>query len=246
MTTAATSSGAAENLADGRASALAASPLFQNLSSCAFEDVARRAVRRKLAKGEELFGAREPARAMYLVLAGRVRIWTVSAAGAEITLNILSEGALFGEIGVLDGGERTASASAATPAEVLRIDAATFFDAMSREPQLAKNAIEMLCARLRWVSARMEDSALRSAPERLARLLEHLAQDHGVETSEGVRIDAKFTQGELARWTMMSRESLNKILMRWRDEGLVAQERGVLTLRDRERLEEIAEFGEEG
>lgn len=219
--------------------------LFQNLAEPTLDRLRQQIRARKLAKAELLFSAGDPSDTMYLVQRGRIRIWTVSAAGAEVTLNVLGPGTVFGEIGLLDGSERTAGASALDAVELLAISRSAFDSALERDPQLARNVINFLCERLRWVSARMEDSALRSAPERLSRMLVHLVHDYGVETPEGLQLSINLTQGELARWTHMSRESLNKILNRWSDEGLLVQSRGKITVQDQDRLEEIAEFGED-
>ena len=219
--------------------------LFEKLAQPTLDGLRQQLRTRKLTKGELLFNAGDPSDSMYLVKSGRVRIWTVSAAGAEVTLNVLGPGTVFGEIGLLDGSERTAGASALDAVELLAIQRGAFDNALDRDPQLARNVIGFLCERLRWVSARMEDSALRSAPERLSRMLVHLVNDYGIETAEGMQLSINLTQGELARWTHMSRESLNKILNRWSDEGLLAQSRRKITVKDLERLEEIAEFGEE-
>lgn len=219
--------------------------LFKTLAAPTLDSLRQQMRTRKLAKGELLFSSGDPSDSMYLVESGRIRIWTVSAAGAEITLNVLGPGTVFGEIGLLDGSERTAGASALDAVELHAIQRGAFDNALDRDPQLARNVIAFLCERLRWVSARMEDSALRSAPERLSRMLVHLVNDYGVETDAGMQLSINLTQGELARWTHMSRESLNKILNRWSDEGLLEQSRGKITVQDIERLEEIAEFGED-
>lgn len=219
--------------------------LFDGLAEQTLDGLRQQMRARKLAKAELLFNAGDPSDSMYLVQRGRIKIWTVSAAGAEVTLNVLGPGTVFGEIGLLDGSERTAGASALDAVELLAISRSAFDNALDRDPQLARNVISFLCERLRWVSARMEDSALRSAPERLARMLNHLVNDYGIETNEGMQLSINLTQGELARWTHMSRESLNKILNRWSDEGLLQQSRGKITVQDQERIEEIAEFGED-
>jgi CRP/FNR family cyclic AMP-dependent transcriptional regulator len=219
--------------------------LFENLAAPTLEGLRQQMRTRKLAKAELLFSAGDSSDTMYLVESGRIRIWTVSAAGAEVTLNVLGPGTVFGEIGLLDGSERTAGASALDRVELHAISRGAFDNALDRDPQLARNVISFLCERLRWVSARMEDSALRSAPERLARMLVHLVHDYGVETAEGMQLSINLTQGELARWTHMSRESFNKILNRWSDEGLLQQSRGKITVQDQERIEEIAELGED-
>jgi len=218
--------------------------LLRNLAPRTLEDLARQAQRRQVAKGEMLFNVGDPSTGLYIVANGRVRIWTVSAAGAEITLNVLTKGAFFGEIGMLDGNPRTAGASAMAPSELITIGKRSFFDALERDPLLARNVIEFLCRRLRWVSARMEDAALRQAPQRLARLLVFLANDHGVKTPNGIEIGIKLTQGELAQWAAMSREGLNKLLVRWAEDGTLTQSRGGIVVHSLEKLDEIAEFGE--
>lgn len=219
--------------------------LFKATSGATLELFTRQSQRLRLAKGELLFDAGDPSNAMYIVLSGRVRIWTVSAAGLEITLNVLDPGAIFGEIGLLDASERTASASGMQASELLAINRRSFFDALRHDSQLAENVIGFLCERLRWVSARMEDSALRTAPERLARILSHLCCDYGTETADGIALTVNLTQGELARWAMMSRESLNKTLSRWAEEGLLTPTRDKIVIHDAERLDDIAELGEE-
>lgn len=217
--------------------------IFAGANPEVLAQIARRMQRRPLGKGELLFSAGDPSDALYIVVDGRIRIWTVSAAGAEVTLNVLTPGALFGEIGMLDGSGRTAGASAMAPSQVVSISRGMFFDALDRDPRIARNVIQVLCARLRWTSARMEDATLRQGPQRLARILGHLAVEHGRKTARGVEIQIKLTQGELAQWTAMSRESLNKLLSRWGDDGLVIQDGGRIVIKDVDELEELAEFG---
>lgn len=223
---------------------LEALKIFEAVDPSTLDQIRRRAQRRALDKGELLFNVGDASDALYVIAEGRIRIWTVSAAGAEVTLNVLTSGDVFGEIGMLDGGIRTAGASAMMPAQLISIARRTFFDALDRDPRLVRNVVDLLCRRLRWTSARMEDAALRQAPQRLARIVAHLARDHGKATPKGIAIQLKLTQGEMAQWTAMSRESLNKVLSRWAAERILSQDRGILVVHDLERIDEIAEFGE--
>jgi CRP-like cAMP-binding protein len=219
--------------------------LFANLRAETLDALRERAATRSLAKGELLFNLGDASDYMYVVRSGRIRIWAVSAAGAEVTLNILGPGSCLGEIGLLDGSERTAGASALDKAELIVVARPAFDHALDTDPQLARNVIALLCNRLRWISQRMEDSALRTAPERLARLIVFFCRDYGEETENGVRVEMNLTQGELARWAQMSRENLNKTLNRWVDEGLISQSRGNIEIHDVERMEDIAELGDD-
>jgi CRP-like cAMP-binding protein len=223
---------------------LEALDIFKAIDPSTVEQIARRAQNRTLEKSELLFNVGDTSDALYVIADGRVRIWTVSAAGAEVTLNVLTNGAVFGEIGMLDGGVRTAGASAMLRTRLMSIARRTFYEALDRDPQLVRNVIDLLCRRLRWTSARMEDATLRQAPQRLARILGHLARDHGKATPQGIEVVLKLTQSEMAQWTAMSREGLNKVLNRWGEERLLTQNRGGLIVHDLERIDEIAEFGE--
>jgi len=223
---------------------LEALDIFKAIDPSTVDQIARRAQSRTLDKGELLFNVGDTSDALYVIAEGRIRIWTVSAAGAEVTLNVLTNGAVFGEIGMLDGGVRTAGASAMLRTRLTSIARRTFYEALDRDPQLVRNVIDLLCSRLRWTSARMEDATLRQAPQRLARILGHLARDHGRATTGGIEVVLKLTQSEMAQWTAMSREGLNKLLNRWSEERLLSQDRGGLIVHDLERIDEIAEFGE--
>jgi len=230
----------------GQALRLSTLDIFKGVAPETNERISREAQMRHLGKNELLFNVGDESNALYVIAEGRMRIWTVSSAGAEITLNVLTNNSIFGEIGMLDGCDRTAGASAMVPTNLIVITRSCFFGALDRDPQLSRNVVEFLCRRLRWISARMEDAALRQAPQRLARLLGYLARDHGRPTSggEGIDVAIKLTQGELAQWTAMSRENLNKTLNRWQDEGLLNQTRNQLTILDLPGLDEIADQGE--
>jgi CRP/FNR family transcriptional regulator, cyclic AMP receptor protein len=217
--------------------------IFAGIGEATIADIVRQTRRRSLARGEVLFNAGDPSDSLYVVADGRIRIWTVSAAGSEVTLNVLASGAIFGEVGMLDGSPRTAGASAMDETRLLAMSQAAFFYALDRDPKLARNVIELLCQRIRWTSARMEDATLLQSPQRLARILCHLAREHGKPTGKGVLIQTKLTQGELAQWTAMSRENVNKLLNRWVRDGLLSQDKGSLVLHDAEALENFAEFG---
>src|SRR4051794_2370061 len=85
--------------------------IFKGVVPATLEQIVGRAQRRAVGKGELLFNVGDGADAFYVVLEGRMKIWTVSATGIEVTLNVLTAGTEFGEIGMLDGSVRTAGAS---------------------------------------------------------------------------------------------------------------------------------------
>ena len=115
---------------------------------------------------------------LYGILSGRVRIYSNSAEGAEIMLNVLEQGDLFGEIALLDGSTRTASAAAMEQADLLRIHRAHFLPYVKANPDLILAMLTLLCQRLRWTSSVIEDAAFLAFPARLAKRLLVLAERH--------------------------------------------------------------------
>ena len=155
---------------------------------------------------------------------------------------MLTTGAVFGEIGMLDGDVRTQAPPQCEDAPT-SISRRTFYEALDRDPQLVRNVIDLLCRRLGgpvpgW---RTPPCARRPSVSRgsSAILLGTMARPR-----EGDRNRRQAHQSEMAQWTAMSREGLNKVLNRWAEERLLTQDRGGLIVHDLERIDEIAEFGE--
>ncbi len=114
---------------------------------------------------------------MYVVVQGRIEVSVVSAAGRKISLNLISAGNCFGEVGMIDNQDRTASAVALEPTSLQPIGRSTFFAAARVCPDLAITITEILCERVRWLSDSVEDYALLSLDRRLARRLLLLHDD---------------------------------------------------------------------
>ncbi len=205
-----------------RAQLLAKSFLFRGLEPGLLESVARLCLPRKLGVGETLFWEDEPADALFGVAKGLIRIWVHGPDGRELTLNLMESGDFFGEIALLDGLPRTASASALADTEMLSVPRAAFLELMVKEPKLALHIIELLCERLRYNTDRIRDAAFLDLGARLAKTLEALALGHGEEGPEGILITAKLNQSELAQLLGVTREAVNKQLKQFAQEGLIS------------------------
>lgn len=104
--------------------------------------------------GELLFAEGDPSGDVMRVIDGTVDI--VRALGDEtIVLGTVNAGEYLGEMGVIEGQPRSASARAATDIEVEVLPADSFFDRVSNDPQTAGMLIRRLSARLRDVSDRL-------------------------------------------------------------------------------------------
>jgi CRP-like cAMP-binding protein len=213
--------------------------LFRGLPSATLDRIAELALRRAYRKGETIFAQSDPGDGLYGVVTGRVRISASSPDGKELFLNIMEPGDAFGEIALLDGRQRTATACATAPSDVLLIVRDHFLALLRREPELVTHLLELLCQRLRWMSGLTEESALLPVPARLARRLLSLVNLHGQATAKGIRL--AISQEEVARFVGLSRQIVNQHLQHWKGQGWVALGRGSITIVDPDALQALVD-----
>lgn len=101
-------------------------PLFQFLGSQELATVASRMSLSTYGAGEVIFHKDEPGTTLHIIAAGSVKIYVPSEGGEEAPLAILRAGDYFGELALLDGGSRSASAAALTKTATLSLDREEF------------------------------------------------------------------------------------------------------------------------
>ena len=210
------------------------SPLFRGLAPGLFDGVAALAVQRAFRAGELVFSQGDAGDALFAVVVGRIRISTGTPDGREIFLNIMEPGDTFGEIALLDGGTRTASATAITDAELVSVGRDPLFSLLGREPRVAVELLRLCGERLRWTSGLLEDAALLDAPARLAKRLLSLGQLHGEQSATGLRL--RLSQEDLAGFLGITRQAVNQQLQAWKAKGWVELGRGLVTIRDEQAI----------
>jgi CRP-like cAMP-binding protein len=216
--------------------------LFRGLPAATIQQIAALAVRRSYKDGAIVFSQADPGDSLYGVVTGKIRISASSPDGKEMFLNIMEPGDTFGEIALLDGHHRTATASATAPSELMIIMREHFLGLLRREPKLVTHLLELLCQRIRWTSGLAEESALLGVPARLARRLLSLGKLHGRETPSGVQLG--ISQEEMARFLGLSRQVVNQYLQTWKASRWVSLGRGRITIIDQDALQAIVAANE--
>ena len=156
-----------------------------------------------------VFDQGDPARLVYLVKRGQVRISRLTADGKEVTVAVLGPGDLFGEETLFEEHPRTTVATCMEESLLCSASADDLFALLSRNPALALNVAKILSDRLGDASATMEDLAYARVPDRIVHLFERLAVEHGVVTPEGTRVDVRLTHAEIASLIGSTRETVS-------------------------------------
>jgi len=209
--------------------------LLRGLAEDTLDRIAALAVRRNYPRGTAVFREGDPGDSLYVVITGQVRISTTHADGREVFLSLMEQGDSFGEIAVVDGRDRTATATAVVDSSLFLIGRADLFALMERDPRLPIYLLGVFCRRIRWTSDLVEEAVFLDVPARLARRLLRLAADHGTSVPGGTAL--KLSQADLASFLGASRQVVNQHLQGWRERGWIALSRGQVVIRDREALD---------
>ncbi len=191
-------------------------------------------------KGAEIYRRGDAGDSLMVILSGRVKITNITADAREVGLNFLGAGDLNGELAALDGGPRSANATALEPTEALVIWRRDLIPVLEQHPTAMLGIIATLAGKVRAMSAAVEQSNLNIAAKAAGALL-RLADRHGIAVAQGTRIEMKLSQRDLGNFAGLSRENMNRQLANLRDEGLIAIDGGEIVVLDREGLELAAE-----
>jgi CRP/FNR family transcriptional regulator, cyclic AMP receptor protein len=180
----------------------------------------------------------EVADSFHIVLDGRAAVRVTTPAGESAIVNILGPDSHFGEVSLLGRSDprRTASIVALEPMRTLSIPAAVFRDLRDRNPRLEQLVSGILARRVDELSAQVVEAMYDSLEHRVIHRLAQLAEVYG----SGGEVTIPLTQDELSQLVGGARPSVNQVLRRLVDEGLIAVGRGRVTLADVTALERRA------
>ncbi len=232
-------------MSDARlAEELARITLFRDLPPAALARLADGARRLAPADGAPLFAQGDAPDAVFAVLdgKGRVRVGAPDSAAKRLMVEVFRAGDVFGEIGVLDGAPRSADALVMGEVRLARIAAPVFLETAESEPALGLALARMLSARLRRTFGLLQDATFAPLEVRLARQVLYLLKTDSVKTERGVRLAARFRQGDLADLLGATTRSIISILNAWRSANLVAYdtEKAYLFVLDEAGLQSVA------
>ncbi|MDQ6793340.1 MAG: Crp/Fnr family transcriptional regulator [Chloroflexota bacterium] len=216
---------------------LATVPLFAGLDPDALDALGRTMRAQRFKRGEVVFHVGDPGDALFVVTSGAVKITLPSEAGDEAILATLRPGDFFGELALLDGAPRSATAAALEPTDTLVLPRAGFRELVSAQPAIRDALFAALAAELRRLTVHVEELHFLDIAGRLAARLARLSDEQGIAGLDGtIRLDAPLTQTDLASMVGCTRQSVNKLLGLFVSDGLLVLERDAIVVLDVEGL----------
>ena len=203
------------------------------------KEIEKIAINKHFKKSAVIFSEGDDGIGFFLVAYGQIKIFKLSSEGKEQILHIFGPGEPFGEVPVFSGQQFPASAETITETRLLFFPRTAFVDLISSNPSLSLNMLAVLSQRLRQFTVQIENLSLKEVPGRLAAYLIQVADERGGEDS----ISLNISKGQLASLLGTIPETLSRIFTRMSNQNLIEVRDRTIRLLDRERLEELAEYG---
>lgn len=219
---------------------LAAIPLFEQLSDEQRGRVAAAGFERSYERGAVVFHEGETAEALFVVLAGQVKLMRYSSKGRELLLHLVHPGQTFAEAALFAGDTYPATAEVVEPTRVWYLPRAALIDLLRGSPELALAMLGSVSMWTRRLASKLELLTQRRVEERLALYL--LARAGSEELEAGATIELAQPRNLIAAQLGTGPEVLSRTFRRLEDDAIVAASPHHVTVLDPARLHALAEW----
>jgi len=213
-----------------RTMTLKAVPFFTQLSDHELDLVRAVATEKTYPKNAVVLTEGEAGDSLYMIQAGKVKVFIGDEEGREIILKILGPGSFFGEMSMIDKQPRSASVTTLETSTFLVLQHTAFEKCVEQAPTIGNMVMQILAQRVREADRKIGTLALMDVYGRVASTLLELA----VYTNGKLMVGEKLSQQDLANMVGASREMVNRILKDLSDRGFISIESKSITIINRE------------
>jgi CRP/FNR family cyclic AMP-dependent transcriptional regulator len=209
------------------------------LSPAQAKALRRMSTARSYKTGELVFGPSRRPRQVYVLEDGLVRLFRVTATGAELTIGYVKPGEIFGEISVVSDRPREGFGQTRAASRILHVPRAAFVSLLRNHNPILYSVAKRLARRVMDLQSRVQDLVSLDARARLARFLLRIGVEHGHRDDEGLTVNLPLTHEEIGTLIGTSRQTVSLLFRELTDAGLVTRRGGKLVLPHPSRLEAI-------
>ena len=203
-------------------------PLFAGFPDEQLRALALLVTRRSVPRGSMIMAAGDPIDSLYIIIAGRLKVMMSEADGREVILSILGPGEIFGEMGLIDEGPRSASVFTIEPCELLSVSNRDFKKYILKNAEMAMTMMRGLVRRLREADRKIGSLAMFDVYGRVARLLLDMSENvDGRKT-----ITNRLTKQDIAKMVGASREMVSLVMKDLEMSGYFEVRGSMIVLRD--------------
>ena len=209
-------------------------PLFAMLGEDDLRAISGDFRARTYGKKEIIFHQGDASHDFYLIMSGKVRIFCNSPSGNETSIRVLTAREIIGEFALIDGQPRSATAQAITNCTLIELRQEILLKCLREMPDFSMALLRLLVQKLRWITEYAETIAQYDIGGRLLHIILFYNTRIGKEIEKGkcYELDLGLNQGDLASMVGARREWVNRLLVQWREQGLIDFHQGRITILD--------------
>jgi len=206
---------------------------FQGLDSADLEVLLKNAVVTEEEKGSLLFSQGDPADRFYIILEGRVKLFTANEEGEESIVEIFNPTTSFAEAAMFASKRFPVNCETVIPSKLVRVDGDPFLAALRDNPRIGRTILSKMAKRYRRLLNEISQLKTQSPAQRLGAFFLSLAEDN-----EGEAVALPYDKNLIAARVGMKPESLSRALTRLREIGVDCQKRELIV----DDLDKLREF----
>ncbi len=194
-------------------------PIFSGLTDEHLDELANISIEKTYRKNQVIFDQGDPGNSLIILKSGLVKISLVDSNNHEFIIKTFGECDFFGEMALLEGGLRSATATAVEDTSTLIIFREDFIRLIQKTPSFAMSILTELAYRLRRTTENLSNLTFFDAYGKVARCLLDLRDKIGREDGNGTELNLKLSRQELANMAGLSRETFTRILKEFQVRG---------------------------
>jgi len=222
-----------------KARLLSLTDILEPLSRREVEELGRRLQDVALERGEVLYSPGQRSEALFILRRGRMRVYRM-VGSRELTLAVVREGTVFGEIPLTAQRVHGSFAEAAEPSEISVLGRDDLKELILSHPEVGLRLVELLGERLGTQEERLAEIALKDVPSRLASSILRLVEGEGVVKGGVYEVATPYTHRELAAMIGANREAVTNALGDLRRAGMIEVRRRRIRVKDLPALGRVA------
>jgi CRP-like cAMP-binding protein len=193
-------------------------PLFSMLSPAQAESLVGVVGKQRFKRGETLVKQGDTSHALFIILAGRVRVLLSDDKGREVILAMMGQGDYIGDMSLIDSQAHSATAVAEVQTDVLVLGRADFCRCLLDNIPMAMSVMRVLVKRLRSANQKIESLALMDVYDRVADVLRQSAR---LQPNGDYVILNKISRQDIAKMVGASREMVSRVMKDFVESGYV-------------------------
>lgn len=210
--------------------------LFKELEEKEMDEIIEKIHLKKYKKSEILFWKGDLGDALYIIKKGKIKITELFENGREKILTIFTDGDFLGEMAIIDGEKRSASAEAIEESEVYVLYKKDFLEILQSNFVITMEILQILSKRVRYLNKEIRILTFGDVYERFMELLIDLSNKYGKKENNRIVININLTHMELANMIGVTRETVTRIIGKLKKENIIAIENKKIIILDKEKI----------